>query len=360
MRSPEEHVQLDALTTMGVGGPASHYWRAINSEEVQRADSWARQHSVPLIVLAGGSNVIISDEGIAGLVLHLCSTGVTATRDGDDQLITAAAGERWDELVAWTVERGLAGLECLSGIPGTVGGTPIQNVGAYGQEVSSTLHALTAYDRSTKAIVSLTRADCSFGYRTSRFKAADAGRFVVCDVTFRLRAGDATLAYPDLLRYLAERDVQRPTLAQVREAVLSVRRSKGMVLDPRDVDTRSVGSFFTNPVLELDAVDRIGRETARSVPAFATDSSRMKVPAAWLLEQIGCGRGYGEGPVGLSSKHPLAIVNRGGATAKHVVAFAATLKRRVAERFGVTLFPEPAFLGFRDDDDVTYLRAGAA
>ena len=358
MRLPEAAVGLAEFTTLGVGGPARWCARAESVDEVREADAWARQQGMPFVVLAGGSNVLIADEGFDGLVLRMCTRGVSQQSDGDDVLVTAASGECWDDLVAWAVARGLAGIECLSGIPGTVGGTPIQNVGAYGQEVSSSIASVTAFERHTAKTHVFTADACDFGYRSSRFKSHDAGRFVICDVTFRLRAGRPTVTYPDLLRHLAERGISSPTLADARNAVLTVRRSKGMVLDAGDVDTRSVGSFFTNPVVGEDQVDEITRQVNQRVPAYPAGPGRMKVPAAWLLEQAGFGRGFGVGPVGLSSKHPLAIINRGGASAREVVAFASDVKRRVADTFGVILVPEPTFIGFGDADEVEYLIAG--
>jgi UDP-N-acetylmuramate dehydrogenase len=214
------------------------------------------------------------------------------------------------------------------------------------------------FDRVTKTTERLTAEACEFAYRTSRFKASDAGRFVVCEVTFRLRPGSATITYPDLLKYLEERGTGTTTLDDARNAVLAVRRSKGMVLDAADVDTRSVGSFFTNPVVAEAVVLDVERQAHEGVPTYPAGPGRVKVPAAWLLERAGVGRGYGTGAVGLSGKHPLAVINRGGASARAVVTFAADIKRRVAERFGVSLVPEPTFLGFGDDEEVGYLVGG--
>jgi len=357
MHSPDPGVQLAAFTTLGVGGPAKWYARAASVEDVREADAWARERDVPLVVLAGGSNVLVADEGFDGLVLRICTRGISKSSDGDEVMVSAAAGEPWDDLVAWAVGEGLAGIECLSGIPGTVGGTPIQNVGAYGQEVSRTIDAVTVFDRVGKTMMRLTADACEFGYRTSRFKARDAARFVVCEVTFRLRPGHATIAYPDLITYLEDRGsgAEAATLDDARNAVLAVRRSKGMVLDAADVDTRSVGSFFTNPLVAEARVVEIEKQAHSRVPTYPAGPGRVKVPAAWLLEHAGFGRGHGAGAVGLSSKHPLAVINRGGASARAVVTFAAEIKRRVAERFGVSLVPEPTFLGFGDDEEVGYL-----
>jgi UDP-N-acetylmuramate dehydrogenase len=361
MRLPESGACMATLTTLGVGGPARWLVSVESAEDVRLAHAWARDRGVPVTVLAGGSNVVVADEGVDGLVLLMRGRGVSQVDEGDDVLVTAQAGEPWDDFVAATVEQGLAGLECLSGIPGTVGGTPIQNVGAYGQEVSAVVERVTVFDRLTTSLQPLTADACAFGYRTSRFKTSDVARFILCDVTFRLRHAAPTLTYPDLARQVHDTvNGGTPTLLDARAAVLAVRRRKGMVLDASDTDTRSVGSFFTNPVITQTAVDELARHTETEVPAYPAGPGRMKVPAAWLLERAGFTRGYGSGAVGLSSKHTLAIINRGGATAGAVVAFAAGIKRRVADTFGVTLMPEPTFVGFRGADEVTYLVAGTA
>jgi UDP-N-acetylmuramate dehydrogenase len=258
-------------------------------------------------------------------------------------------------VVKATVSAGLAGLECLSGIPGSAGGTPIQNVGAYGQEVADTLAEVVVFDRQTETVTSLAAPDCGFGYRSSRFKREDAGRFVVCEVTFALRFGPPTVVYPDVISYLEQNGISSPTLADVREAVLTIRRRKGMVLDESDIDTRSVGSFFTNPVVPTATHAGLRGPDGEPAPAFNAGPDHVKVPAAWLIEHSGFSRGYECGAVGLSSKHPLAIINRGRATARDVLSLASTIKRGVADRFGIRLTPEPVFVGFGEDEDVAYL-----
>ena len=266
------------------------------------------------------------------------------------------AGEPWDETVADCVERGLAGLECLSGIPGSVGGAPIQNVGAYGQEVADTIHEVVAFDRSADRLVSLPGAACGFDYRTSRFKREDAGRFIVCAVTLRLRPGKGTATYPDVIGHLEGAGIASPSVGDVRNAVLAIRRRKGMVIDASDPDTRSVGSFFMNPIVPADTHARIAAsESAGRVPGFVLASGDVKIPAAWLIERSGFSKGYAHGRVGLSSKHPLALVNRGGATSRDVLDLALLIKRGVAEQFGIWLRPEPTFVGFDGDADVEYL-----
>jgi UDP-N-acetylmuramate dehydrogenase len=360
MRSPEPGVCLAPLTTLRIGGPAQWLIRAESSDDVRDALAWAREQGVPVFVVAGGSNVVIADEGFDGAVLSMLNRGLVRTADGDETLVTVQAGEPWDQFVGWTVDQGLAGVECLSGIPGTVGGTPIQNVGAYGQEVATTIASVQLFDTSVQEFVSLSAGECQFGYRTSRFKTCDAGRYVVCAVTFRLRRSRPVVTYPDLLRHLDESGRQSPTLAEVRAAVLSIRRRKGMVLDEHDGDTRSVGSFFTNPVVSEHIVERLAVIAGSAPPAYPAGEGRRKVPAAWLLEHSGFVCGFGSGSVGLSTKHPLAIINRGSATARAVVTFAAGVKQRVADRFGVNLVPEPTFVGFGDEPAVRYLVEGTA
>ena len=337
---------LAPLTTLGVGGPARWLLRARTVEDVDRAHRWSRSNGAPLFVLGGGSNLVIADAGFDGLVVHVDVRGREHAREGTDTLLTAGAGESWDETVADCVARGLAGLECLSGIPGTVGGTPIQNVGAYGQEVANCIDHLTAFDRENGALCTLTGRDCGFSYRTSRFKQTDGGRFVICTVTFRLRVARPTTTYPDITEQLSREGVSAPDVEHVRNAVLAVRRRKGMVIDPGDPDTRSVGSFFMNPVVTAIGRDRVAAVAGAQPPAFPADGGRVKLPAAWLIERAGFRRGDTDGNVGISTKHTLALVNRGGATARDVLRFAARIKSSVLDRFGIPLRPEPVFVGF--------------
>jgi UDP-N-acetylmuramate dehydrogenase len=342
-------VSLAPFTTLGVGGPARWFARAASVEEVVAASRW---RDAPLFVLGGGSNLVVSDEGFDGVVVLIAIQGIVATAAGGDTLVSAGAGEPWDGLVSFAVKHGLAGIECLSGIPGTVGGTPIQNVGAYGQEVASVIEWVDAVDRESGTTVRLSGTDCGFGYRISRFKRDDAGRFMVCNVTFRLRGGaPATVTYPDLVAHFAAQESASPDVRAVREAVLAIRRRKGMVIDGGDPDTRSVGSFFMNPV-----VDRSVFEQITAAPGYQMENDTMKIPAAWLIEHSGFERGYVDGAVGLSTKHPLAIINRGGATARDVIRLACHIKRSVLNRFGIRLHPEPIFVGFIDDADVEFLR----
>ena len=349
-------VPFARFSTIGVGGPASWFGRAESIEDVAGAHAWCGEQGADLLVLGDGSNLIVADQGFGGLVLQIAIGGIKFSMRGGDTIMRAGAGESWDGVVAATVERGLVGLECLSGIPGRVGGTPLQNVGAYGQEVADTIDQVICFDRTSATIVTLSNADCAFAYRSSRFKHDDAGRFIVCEVTFRLRIGSPTIAYPDVLQVFAREMVGTPSARDVRSVVLEIRRRKGMVLNPGDPDTRSVGSFFMNPIVPADVHVRVASTAGEaSAPGYAAPGG-VKVPAAWLIERAGFIRGYAAGRVGLSTKHPLAIVNRGGATARDVVELAVRIKRQVAERFGVWLRPEPVFVGFGADPDVAYLQ----
>ena len=354
--APQERVTLAPLGTLGIGGAARWFSRARGVEDVVDAHAWADAHGVPLFVLGGGSNLVIADAGFDGLVLQVGIAGINVSLRDQDMLVSAGAGEAWDDLVAFAVKRDLAGIECLSGIPGTVGGTPIQNVGAYGQEVSNVIESVHAFDRTTGRTVTLTAADCGFAYRMSRFKQQDAGRFIVCHATFRLRAGGApTVTYPDLVDDLRRGGVSTPKVADVRTSILRIRRRKGMVVDPEDSDTRSVGSFFMNPIVDRVTFKQIAASADARVPHFLMQNGDMKVPAAWLIERSGFARGHVDGAVGLSTKHPLAIINRGGATARDVLRLARRIASAVRDRFGVTLRPEPVFVGFANDADVESL-----
>jgi UDP-N-acetylmuramate dehydrogenase len=346
----QEHVPLAPLSTLGVGGPARYYFRATDPDAVASALAWADERKLPVFVLGGGSNVLVADEGFPGLVLHVAIRGVAFIGDGD---LHASAGEPWDALVAAAVERGWAGLECLSGIPGLVGATPIQNVGAYGQDVSETIASVRALDTATGEMVSLDTAACRFGYRDSRFKREDRGRYVILGVTFRLRPGGApALRYPELVRHFDALG-RGPSLAETRNAVIEIRRRKSMVIDPGDPNRQSVGSFFMNPVVaaaDAEEVRRVLRaggraEDADRMPAFPTaDDGRVKLSAAWLIERAGLQRGHARGAAGISTNHTLALVNRGGATAQEMVALAREVRQRVQDTFGIVLVPEPVFL----------------
>ncbi len=342
--------RLACWTTLGLGGPASRFVEAHDTATLCDAVRAADRKGEPVFVLGGGSNVVVADAGVEGLTVRIATRGMAWTDEGDTLHVEVAAGEAWDGFVAEAVARGAQGVECLAGIPGTVGATPIQNVGAYGQEVSDTLRAVTAFDRRTGALVTLDAPACDFGYRDSRFKRDDRDRFVVLSVRFALHRGAApALRYGELARAFA--DGPAPTLAAVRDTVLALRRAKGMVYDPADPEHRSAGSFFTNPVVDAATADavaaRAGTDTA--MPRFAAPGGRVKLAAGWLIERAGVVRGMRQGGCGVSSRHALALVNHGG-TAAELVALAQTVQRRVWERFGVQLTPEPVFVGFGVDD----------
>jgi UDP-N-acetylmuramate dehydrogenase len=333
----EEKVPLAPLTTIGIGGPARFFARATSVDEVREALDWARDRGQRVFVLGGGSNLLISDDGFDGLVIHLDLRGVTVESEDEYAMVKVAAGERWDEFVARAVENGWAGIECLSGIPGSAGATPIQNVGAYGQEVSETITRVEVLDRSTGTVEWFTNEECRFGYRSSLFKNVERDRYIVLSVTFRLKiGGEATVKYPELQKFIDDRGVALDDLRGVREAVIAIRKRKGMVLDPSDPDTRSDGSFFMNPIVAEPLPD------APSFPA----ANGVKLSAAWLIEHAGFHKGFVHGNVGISSKHTLAIINRGGGTAREVLELVTMIQERVREKFGVELQPEPNFIGF--------------
>jgi len=341
--TPREHVALAGRCTLGVGGLARYFVEATSEAGVREAFEWARGHGLPLRVLGGGSNVVVPDEGVDALVMHVALRGLDTRESSGAVELTAAAGEPWDDLVRFTVERGWAGLECLSGIPGLVGATPIQNVGAYGQEVSDTITAVRVLDTETGRRIVVPRNDCDFTYRDSRFKSGEPGRHVVLGVTYRLTpGGQASVAYADIQMDLAHRDITAPSLADVRESVLRVRRAKSMVLDPDDPNRRSCGSFFMNPIIPAAALTALeARVDGRAMPRWPQPDGRVKLSAAWLIEQAGFRRGLRDGAVGLSTRHSLAVVAHDGARACDVLAFAARLRDAVHDRFGVVLVPEP-------------------
>ena len=347
MLTPLEHAPLAPHCTLRIGGPARYLIEAADEATVAEAVRWADARGEPVRVLGGGSNLVIADEGVNGLVLKIALRGISTREVAGAVEVTAAAGEPWDALVRHTVERGWAGLECLSGIPGLVGATPIQNVGAYVQEVSDTLSAVRALDRERGSVVTLGPAECGFGYRDSLFKSGAPGRYVVLAVTYRLTPGGApNVRYADITRDLESRGLARPSLAEVRETVLKIRRSKSMVLEPGDPNVRSCGSFFLNPIVDVSTLDAIdARAAGLSMPRWPQPDGRVKLSAAWLIERAGFARGQADGPVGLSTRHTLAIVCHDGARARDVAAFARRVRAGVEERFGVRLHPEPIFWG---------------
>ena len=344
---------LSGFTTLRVGGPAARTVVAETDAELIDAVASADAAGEPVTILGGGSNVVVSDAGLPGTLVLVRTRGVDVTVDScAGAWVRVAAGEPWDDLVARAVAEGWSGLEALSGIPGLTGGTPIQNVGAYGQEVADTIARVTAYDRVTRLLEVLATGDCGFGYRSSRFKS-DPGRYVVVSVEFQLRLGDlsAPVGYTELADRLGVEVGERTPAAEVRAAVLELRRGKGMVLDPADHDTWSVGSFFTNPVVEAGSVPEGAPAWSQSGapdvrPSDGSQVGPVKTSAAWLVERAGFPRGYPEdGAARLSTKHTLAITNRGGATASDVIALAREIRDGVRDRFGIDLVPEPVLLG---------------
>jgi UDP-N-acetylmuramate dehydrogenase len=347
-------VPLADLTTMRVGGPAARLVTAETTDEVVDAVREVDDADEPLLVISGGSNLVVADEGFAGSVVRVATSGVTV--ESADQCggatVRVAAGEVWDDVVARAVAEGWAGIEALSGIPGAAGATPIQNVGAYGQEVSQTIAQVRVWDRTEQRVRTFANADCGFTYRHSLFKTSQ--RHVVLDVLLQLRVGSMSepVAYADLARGLGVQPGERVPLADAREAVLEQRRRRGMVLDPADHDTWSCGSFFTNPVvsaeryavLEKRVRDRLGEDV--TPPRFPAPHGQVKTSAAWLIDRAGFAKGHGlPGPAALSTKHTLAVTNRGAAKAADIVALAREVRDGVQEAFGVSLVNEPVLLG---------------
>ncbi|GAA2575858.1 MULTISPECIES: UDP-N-acetylmuramate dehydrogenase [Streptomyces] len=340
---------LAPLTTFRLGGPATRLVTATTDAEVIAAVREADDSGTPLLLIGGGSNLVIGDKGFDGTALHIATSGFSL----DGTTLELAAGEIWTDAVARTVEAGLAGVECLAGIPGSAGATPIQNVGAYGQEVSSTITEVTAYDRRNRETIALSNAACAFTYRHSRFKA-EPDRYVVLRVRFELEdAGglSAPLRYAETARALGAEAGDRVPLTAARETVLKLRAGKGMVLDPEDHDTWSAGSFFTNPILtdaqfaafRARVAERLGE--AAEPPAFPAGEGRVKTSAAWLIDKAGFTKGYGTGPARISTKHTLALTNRGEATTEDLLALAREVVAGVHEAFGVTLVNEPVTVG---------------
>lgn len=340
-----ENIPLAPLTTLGVGGPARFFLEAASEEDVIRGLDFAASRQMPVFILGGGSNILVSDAGFDGLVIHIAIKGIQNEPAADGGMILhAGSGENWDDLVAYAVDNGLAGIECLSGIPGNVGGTPVQNVGAYGQEVSETIVTVRCYDRSAGAMTDLAAKECGFAYRKSIFNTTEKDRYVVLAVRYLLRAGgQPKVVYKDLIEYFG--DVQ-PTLRDVREAVLKIRKSKSMVLDPADPNSRSAGSFFKNPVIPVATLAKMFARSDQPIPNFRAEPGFVKVPAAWLIEQAGFAKGFRRGNAGISSNHSLAIINFGAAASAEIVELSDLIRRRVKLEFDIELQPEPVFVGF--------------
>ncbi len=354
----QENVSLSPLTTLKIGGLARYFIRADTESQVAEALQFAKSNDFRLFVLGGGSNVLISDNGFNGVVLQIAIRGgldFSPVQEPESPqgklrseivnaktLITVGAGEDWDVFVAFCVKNDLAGVECLSGIPGFVGGTPVQNVGAYGQEVAETIVAVRCFDRKTREIITLNNHDCGFTYRSSIFNSTHRDRFIVVSVTFALHeGGNAKIVYKDLIERFGG---SPPSISSVRDAVLKIRREKSMVIDPNDPNSKSVGSFFKNPVVDREKLDEI-RLKFNAVPHFDF-GEKVKIPAAWLIENAGFKKGFELGKAGISSNHTLALINRGGASATEILVLKEKIYRAVISKFGIYLEPEPVFVGF--------------
>jgi UDP-N-acetylmuramate dehydrogenase len=349
--SPQKDVLLSHLSTIGLGGKAMYFVSCESVEEILGTLAFAKERHLRVQVIGGGSNIIFPDEGFDGLVIRVAMKGISLLESGGWTTVTAKAGEPWDEFVKRCIENGLGGIECLSGIPGLVGATPIQNVGAYGQEVAETIISLRALERATLQTIEFAGQECGFGYRQSRFKGHDADRYIITEVTFRMRTnGRPVIRYPELRKYLeSSTDVAklasgRQALEAVQTAVLALRRRKSMVLDPADPNTRSVGSFFMNPILSKEALEKFHHlwKTAGDGSTMVTfpSESGVKIPAGWLVEKAGFKKGYRRAGVGISSNHSLALINCGGTT-RELLALAEEIQHTVFAKFGIRLEREP-------------------
>lgn len=343
----QHNVALAPYTTLGIGGPARFFCTITTEHELIEAIQYAGKNSLEIFILGGGSNVLISDEYYEGLVLHMAIRGITDTPHGGKVLYDVGAGESWDAFVDLAVRNGCAGIECLAGIPGTVGGTPVQNVGAYGQEVADTIASVRVYDTESRSFTELTSAQCGFRYRQSIFNSTEAGRYIVTRVRFALQKdGAPKIAYADLQKHFAADP--NPSLTEVAEAVRNIRRAKGMLIVAGDPDCRSAGSFFKNPVVDEAVIQHLARILNIApdvVPRYPATQGRVKLPAAWLLEQAGFHKGFVMGPAGISSRHTLALINRGEAVATDIMALRNEIQSTIEARFGIKLQQEPVELG---------------
>ncbi|MGI9035951.1 MAG: UDP-N-acetylmuramate dehydrogenase [Pyrinomonadaceae bacterium] len=346
-----QNLSLAPLTTLKIGGNARFFVEAKTENEIIKAVKFAEQNNLRLFVLGGGSNVLISDAGFDGLVLQIALKGIAVQEKDKKIYVTAQAGEDWDAFCAFCAGENLQGVECLSGIPGFVGATPVQNVGGYGQEVSETIVIVRAFDRKTNHILELTNADCKFSYRASIFNTTEKNRFIVLSVTYALNSGsEPKIAYRDLQEFF---DGKTPTLQETREAVLQIRRAKSMVIEEKDPNSKSAGSFFKNPFVSPEKFVEIERQAEslgiEKAPSFKVDEKNVKIPAAWLIEQSGFHKGFKFGNVGLSTKHTLAIVNLGHANAAEIVELKNKIQSQVKINFDIDLIPEPVFVGFTEN-----------
>lgn len=351
--SVQENIRLAPFTTFQIGGKARYFIEAETEKEIIEALNFAVENDFKVFILGGGSNILVSDEGFDGLVLKIAVKGISfVNKDEKTVLVTAQAGEDWDEFVKICVGKNLAGVECLSGIPGLIGGTPIQNVGAYGQEVSETIASVRVFDRKSKQILELSNEECGFEYRTSIFNTTQKDRFVVLSVVYKLiKNGEPKIIYADLQKHFADK---KPTLKETRKIVKEIRRSKGMLVRQGGLDSQSAGSFFKNPIVGNDKFDEIQQIAEKSkligenenVPAYKVDENNVKIPAAWLIEKSGFGKGYKLGNAGLSTCHTLALTNRGDGKAEDILHLKDEIQTKIKALFGIELMPEPNFIGF--------------
>jgi len=345
----QENVPLAPYTTFGIGGPARFFSECHTEADLRDAIDFARARNLPPFVMGGGSNLVVSDTGFAGVVIRIAISGIDESDAGPKRLFQAGAGEDWDAFVAHAIDKNCAGVECMSGIPGTVGATPVQNVGAYGQEVADTITNVYALDLESGEIEEFSNEACGFAYRTSIFNTAARGRYIILGVRFALeKNGEPRIEYRDLKQHFAGPG-GRPTLGEVRKAVREIRHSKGMLIVEGDEDCRSAGSFFKNPIVSASKfaeVSAVAEKRGLKAPSFPAPNAEVKIPAAWLVENSGFAKGTTRGQAGISRRHALAIINRGGATAAEIVALKDEIQRSVADQFGVDLQPEPVFIGF--------------
>jgi UDP-N-acetylmuramate dehydrogenase len=340
----QENVPLAPFTTFGIGGPARWLIEASTEAEIVDAVTFARDRELPLFVLGGGSNLLVSDAGFVGLVLRIALKGIESAGDAGARLFRAAAGEDWDQFVSRAVAENCAGIECLAGIPGTIGGTPVQNVGAYGQEVAETIQSVRVLNLESLSFREMSASDCGFSYRTSLFNSSAKGRFLVTRVDYRLNPGaPANLRYADLKKAFS--DGSQPSLTEVAAAVRRIRQAKGMLLVEGDPDCRSAGSFFKNPIVASDLLPELTDRFGTSPPAYPAGEGKVKLPAAWLIERAGFPKGFRLGRAGISARHTLALVNLGGAQAADILALRDLIAKRLQD-LGITLEMEPVLLGF--------------
>ena len=346
--SIQEQVLLAPYTTFRIGGPASYFCEVTSEAELLQAIQFARQRNLAVFVLGGGSNLLVSDEGFDGLVIHIAiDDPIESNVDGKFINCIAAAGTDWNAFVLQVCEQGISGVECLAGIPGSVGGTPVQNVGAYGQEVAGTITSVRAFDLEAGTFITLSHAQCNFAYRHSIFNTTQRGRYIVTAVTFRFDlAARPNLTYADLKRHFADWDPTgpAPTPLDVYHAVRAIRHSKGMLIVEGEADCRSAGSFFKNPIVPPSVLTQIAanlRISESEIPHWPASEGQIKIPAAWLLEKAGFSKGFALGHAGISSRHTLALINRGRATAADIMALRDAIRSEIQKRFGIYLEQEP-------------------